>query len=94
MLIPIVLCIIFSLILRLITIKSKSYKFRPRYKKYSLAFICEWLFTLTIFSTYNIMISLVVNFESLGISDPISLSVSLVVSLIPIAAVILYFKFS
>lgn len=93
MLAPILLCPVIFLILRLASSQSNSYKFKPRLKKYSMAFLCEWLFTMTIFSTYNIMISLVINVQSLGAKDPISLAVSFLSALLPVTAVILYVRF-
>ena len=94
MLAPIILCPIISLILRLAFVRSKSYKYKPRFKKYSMAFLCEWFFTLTIFSTMNIFISLVINVQSLGFSDPISLTISLFMAAIPGVAIFLYARFT
>ena len=94
MLAPILVCPVIFAILRLAYVKSKSYKYKPRFKKYSMAFLCEWLFTFVLFSTYNIIISLVINVESLGISDPISLAIASLTATFPIIVILSYAKFN
>ena len=93
MLAPIILCPIISFLLKLASHKSKSYKFKPRFKKLSIAFACEWFYTFTFFSAYNIMISLVINIQSLGINDPISITLAVFSCLLPVVSLLLYFKF-
>lgn len=91
---PIVICSIMCIILKIAYLNSKSYVFKPRFKKYSIAFICEWFFTLVIFSTYNIIISLLIGIQNLGVLDPISLTISVLMSLLPITVLVLYTKFT
>lgn len=60
------LCPLMFGVLLLASKHSKSYKHKPRTKKYAMAAICEWSFTLLFFSCYNIFASMVLNIQSLG----------------------------
>lgn len=93
MLLFVALCPVMFGVLLLVSKHSNSYKHKPRTKKYAFAAICEWSFTLLFFSCYNIFSSMVVDIQSLGTKDPLSLFMSVFISLLPITALILYFFF-
>ena len=93
MLLPAALCPIVFGLLVLGSNLSSSYKHKPRMKQYAVACLCEWSFTLILFSSYNIYVSLVADLQSLGIKDPLAIVIALFSGLLPVAMGVLYCMF-
>lgn len=72
MLIFIPISLIVSGFLFTLSLYNKSYKHKPRLRKYAFACLLEWPLTLFLFSFYNIYSSLVIDITYLGSASRVS----------------------
>ena len=90
MMTPLAVCLFLALILHVVGTKSRHYKTKPRLLRYCRAFLLEFPLTILLFNSFNIYISLIVDFEYLKTQSIPALLVSLIVALLlPLAITLL-----